>query len=99
MDRGVDIIFDDALTDQNGIFKVVTIPRHEGAEHILTQGKFSIFSGWPIGYGFTCFDFLPLLNQSFLIDTSSSVGTHELTKSGDIHSIGWVVLKLLLTFW
>src|ERR1035437_5882083 len=34
VDRGKDIVLNDALADEDGVFKVVTVPRHEGDQHV-----------------------------------------------------------------
>ena len=41
VDRGVTVFLNDALRNEDGIFEVVAIPRHERDQHVLTQGQFA----------------------------------------------------------
>jgi hypothetical protein len=39
MDRGEDVIADDALGKEDRILEVVAVPGHEGDEHVLPESE------------------------------------------------------------
>ena len=41
MDRGEHVVTDDPFGDQDRILEVVTVPRHEGAQHIAAKREFA----------------------------------------------------------
>ena len=41
VDRGVAVFCHHALADQDRVFEVVAVPRHEGDQHVLTDGDFA----------------------------------------------------------
>jgi len=41
MDRGEDIVLHNPFGNQDTVFKVITVPRHEGHQHVTTQGQFA----------------------------------------------------------
>ena len=45
MDRGVAVISHHTLTDQNRVFEVVAIPRHERDQHVLAQSQLTQVGG------------------------------------------------------
>ena len=49
VDRGVGILFDQLLADQDGVFKVVAAPGHEGHEHVAPQGQFAMVGAGAVG--------------------------------------------------
>src|SRR6185503_3128758 len=49
MNRGEDIVADDSLGNEDGILKVVALPRHECAEHIAAQRQFAKISRRSVG--------------------------------------------------
>ena len=42
VDRGKDIVANQSLTDQDGVFEVATFPRHERDEHILPERQLTV---------------------------------------------------------
>ena len=44
VDRGVAVVADHALGDEDGVLEVVAIPGHERHEHVLAQGQFAQIS-------------------------------------------------------
>ena len=59
MDRGKDVVTDDAFRDQDGVFKVATIPGHEGAQNVTAQSQFTQLGGWSIGNNVAGLDHIP----------------------------------------
>ena len=41
VDRGVTVVCDNLLRDQDRVFEVVAVPRHERDQHVLAQGQFA----------------------------------------------------------
>ena len=39
MNRGEDVVVDDAFVQEDRVFEVVTVPRHEGDEHVTAQSQ------------------------------------------------------------
>ncbi|EKD22291.1 MAG: hypothetical protein ACD_87C00064G0001 [uncultured bacterium] len=74
MDRGIDIILDDPLADQDGIFIVVASPGHEGDHHVPSQRQFSLVRGGAISDDFPLVDLLSLADNRLLVETGILVG-------------------------
>jgi hypothetical protein len=41
VDRGEDVVLDDALGEQDRVFEVVAVPRHERDEHVAAERQFA----------------------------------------------------------
>ena len=73
MNRSINILFHDALTDENRIFEVVPAPRHERHEHIAAERKLSHLRGGAISDNIAGLDLVaddydrPLVNAGILI--------------------------------
>ena len=86
MDRGEDIITDDAFRDQDGILEIVTHPRHEGDQHIAAQSQLAQFGRGAIGDNITSRHFIAHLDQRALVDAGVLVRALELQQIVDIHA-------------
>jgi hypothetical protein len=49
VDRGEDVVRDDALREQDGVLEVVAHPRHERYEHVLAQRQVAKIGRRPVG--------------------------------------------------
>ena len=98
MNRGVDILLDHAFRDHDGILEIISVPRHEGDEHIATQSEFAVFRIRTVCKNITNLDHLPLLDDRMLVDTCAAVGAHELAEVIDTNSVFRIILDLLLSF-
>ena len=78
VNRGVNVVFDHALGDDDGIFEVVTVPRHERDENVTTDGEFAVFGVRSVGEDLALLDLLAFLDDWLLVDAGTGVGTHEL---------------------
>mmetsp|Transcript_2825 Transcript_2825/g.3730 ORF Transcript_2825/g.3730 Transcript_2825/m.3730 type:complete len:450 (-) Transcript_2825:1173-2522(-) len=86
VDRGEDVVTRDALGDQDGVFVVVTVPRHERDDDVLTQSQFTHIGGRTIGNHFALADLLTYFHQRTLVDAGVLVGTLELAHAVDINA-------------
>ena len=68
MDRGEHIITRDAFADQDRIFEVIAIPRHEGAKHIAPERQFAKLSRRTIGDDIAHLHHITHLHQRALVD-------------------------------
>ena len=75
MNGSVSVVCNHALTDQDGIFEVITVPWHKADQHVLTQGQFTqvsrctVSNDIPFGQFVTFFDNGTLVNISVLVRT------------------------------
>ena len=88
MDRGEHIIARDAFADQDRIFEVIAIPRHEGAEHIAPQRQFAKFGRRTIGDDVANLYRITNLHQRALVDAGGLVGPHVFAQPIDINAAG-----------
>ena len=49
VDRGVVVFLDQLLADQDGVFKVVAAPGHEGHQHVAAQRQFALIGAGTVG--------------------------------------------------
>ena len=73
MDGRVDVLFHDLLRDHDGIFEVVTVPRHERDEHITPEGEFAVIGIRTVGYDLSLFHMLAFMDNRLLIDARAGV--------------------------
>ena len=74
MDRGQDILTDDALVKHD----VITLPRHVSHEQVTTQCQLTILSGIALGQDITLLHTLALITDRAQVDGHILVGTTEL---------------------
>ena len=86
VDRGEDVILHDAFADQDGVFVVVAIPRHERDEAVTAKGQFTQFRRRTIGDDVASSHRIPNLHQRTLVDAGVLVGTLELLKTVDVYA-------------
>ena len=80
VDGGVNIVFNYALGDDDGILEVVAVPRHESYENVTTDSEFAVFRVRTVCKDSAFLDLLADLDDGLLIDAGACVGTHELTE-------------------
>ena len=78
MDRGQDILTDDALVKHDGILIVVTLPRHVSHKEVTTQCQLTILGGITLGQDITLLHTLALITDRTQVDGHILVGTTEL---------------------
>ena len=84
MDRGEGVFLDDALGNQDRILEIVTVPGHEGDQHVATQGQLAEVGRRPVGYDVALLDLITDLHQRSLVDACVLVGALELLQPVDI---------------
>ena len=80
VDRGVNILFHDFFGDDDGVLEVVTVPWHEGHQHVAADGEFAVFGVWSVGEHLALLDLLTFLDDRLLVDAGAGVRAHELAQ-------------------
>src|SRR5205823_150235 len=70
---GEDVIFDDALADQDCILEVVAVPGHESAENVSAQRQFAPRGARTVGDDLALFNAITFVDQNFLVDAGGGV--------------------------
>ena len=86
VNRSVVVILDQALGNENRIFKVIPAPRHERDEHVPAQGEFTLLRARPICENLALSDPITLPDDRLLVDTGVLVGSLELGERIDVGS-------------
>ena len=94
----VDVFLNHAFRDRDGVFEVVTVPRHERHEHVTTKGEFATVAVRTISNDLPFGNLLTLFNNRPLIHTSTCVGTHELTQIKQLNAVSRIVFESLFAF-
>src|SRR5574343_372522 len=82
--RGETIFGHHALGNENRVFVVVTVPRHERDEHVLTQGEFAQIGRCTIGHHITLGQLVADTDDRTLVDVGVLVRTGVLDQVVDI---------------
>ena len=73
VDRGVNVLLDQSLGDNDRVFEVVSFPRHEGDQHVAAQGQLAILDRRRITHHPVDLD--PC--RIDIVDTSGLLGLHH----------------------
>ena len=84
VDRGEDVFLDDLLVDQDRIFVIVAIPRHERDKGVTAQRQFAIFGRRAIGDDIALRDQVTHLHQRALVDAGVLVRALKLHQRVDV---------------
>jgi len=95
MDRGEHVIAHDALGEQDRVFEVVAIPRHERDEHVAAQGQLAILRRRAVGDDVAPLHLVADPHERLLGDAGALVGALELQQIVDVdrRPIGAEVLR------
>src|SRR4051812_11373145 len=74
VDRGVHIVFGDALGYQDRVFEVVTLPGHERDDHVLTERELTHVAGRTVGEHIALLDGFTAADDRLLVVASALVG-------------------------
>ncbi len=96
VDRSEDIFLLHLLADQNRVFEVVTIPRHEPDEHVATKSEFALVRASAVRHRLARLYLLPLLHERLLGKAGSGVGTHELPQLVNLNPVLRIALRIPL---
>src|SRR5260221_3387591 len=88
MDRGEDIVGNEALRDQDRIFEVVALPRHEGDQHVAAERQLTEFGRGTVSDDIALLDRITNLHQRTLVDAGILVRALELQQVIDIDARG-----------
>ena len=86
MNGGKALLLDNPLGNQNRIFEVVTVPRHKGYEHVLSQSELSHIRGGSIRKYVTSGDNVPRPHQRALVYARVLIRAGVLDQVVDIHA-------------
>jgi hypothetical protein len=78
VDRGENVVTHDTFGDQDGVFEVVTVPRHEGDQNVTAQRQFTELGRRTVGNDIAGLDLIAHFDQrtsAVMQVTGSSVGT------------------------
>ena len=84
VDRGEDVVAHDPFRDQDRVFKVVSVPRHEGDEGVAPQGQFTELGRGTVGDHVAGLHLVAHAHQRTLIDAGRGVGALELLQAIDV---------------
>src|SRR5262249_37804630 len=73
------VLFHQLFADDDGIFKVVTIPRHEGDEYIAAQRQFTALCGSAVADDLSLLDLLAEPDHRALVEACPLVQADEFT--------------------
>ena len=85
---GVNVLLHNLRGNGDGVFEVVSVPGHEGHEHIAAEGEFAL-----VGAGSVCEDlaFLHLVataDDGALVDAGAGIAAHEFAERVDVDFLG-----------
>ena len=86
VDRGVVVFLDQLFADQDGVFEVVTAPRHEGDQNVASQSQLAHIGAGSIGQNLRLHHALPHLHDRLLVDAGVLVRALELGELVDIRA-------------
>ena len=67
VDRGIDVIFHELLTDDDGILEVEAIPRHKTDQHVAAERQLTLVGGGTVGQHIALIDLLAELHDGLLV--------------------------------
>ena len=78
VDRRQDVVLHQALGKNDGVFVVVTLPRHVGHEQVLAQCQLTVVCGRSISDEIALGQLVAFIHQRTLVDTSVLIRATEL---------------------
>jgi hypothetical protein len=84
VDRGEDVIGDDALGQEDRVLVVVAVPRHERDEHVAAEGQIAELGRRTVSDDVALVDQVTHANQRTLVDAGVLVRTLELHQPVDV---------------
>ncbi len=86
MDRGVVVVANQLLRDQDRVLEVVTTPRHECHKYVTSKAKLALLRARTISDDLPLEHAVALTNNRLLIDAGVLVGTLELDQLVDVRT-------------
>src|SRR5207237_6049728 len=84
VDRGEDVVLHDPLGEQDRVFEVVAVPRHERDQHVAPQRELAEIGRGTVGDDVALLDDIADLHQRTLVDAGRLVGALVLHQPVDI---------------
>jgi hypothetical protein len=84
VDRGVHVLADDALGDEDRVLEVVALPRHERDDHVLAEGELAALGGGAVGDDVAALDAVTDPNDRLLVERGVLVRALELDQVVDV---------------
>ena len=82
--RGVDVVLDDPLGEQDRVLEVVSTPRHERDDHVLAECQLAAVGAGAVGDDVARLDLVPGRTIGVLVDAGVLVGALELVEAVDV---------------
>ena len=98
VDRSKDVVLDDSLTDEDGVFEIISVPRHERAQDIAPQRQFAAGRTRTVGDHLASLGRVAFGHQNLLVNARRRVGAHELAYVINVNAFLRVVFHPLFTF-
>src|SRR5258708_1098164 len=86
VNRSVVIVLDQFFADQDGVFKVVAAPGHEGHQNVAAKSQFAAIGARAIGKYPAFFHTVANANDGLLVDASVLVGALEFGEGVDVRA-------------
>ena len=77
VDRGVNVVLNNSITNEDRVLIVVTVPRHKRDNHVLTKSELSVVNTRSVGKGITLQNVLTKANHRSLSETGRLVRLHH----------------------
>src|SRR5262249_6593570 len=90
VDRGEDVVFRDALADEDRVLEVVALPRHERDEHVLTEGELAHVGRRAVREDLARLHLLAGSDDRLLVEAGRLVRALELVELVDVRDLGLV---------
>ena len=84
VDRGEDVVLDDALGEQDRVLEVVAVPRHERDQHVAAERQLAEIGRGTVGDDVALLDLIAHLHQRTLVDAGVLVRALELHQPVDV---------------
>ena len=78
VDRGEDVVLDEALVEDDRVLVVVALPRHERHQQVLAQRHLTVVGGRAVGDDLADLDAVALVDDRLLVEARALVGPGEL---------------------
>ena len=92
VDRGEDVLFDQALADDDGVLVVVALPGHEGHEEVAAQRQLAVVGGGAVGEHVAGLHLVALTHDRLLVDRRALVRALELGEREGVLAVGVLLL-------
>ena len=90
VDRSEDVFLQHLFGDEDRVFEVVTVPRHERDEHVAAERHLALIGRRTVGDDLARLDLLALLDDGLLIEAGAGIRAHELAEFVNVY----VVLRI-----